>query len=261
MMRIWSFVILLGGTLLPAGNTQPIPTNNPVHGRLSLSPSNHASQTIDFQIPLPAHAQPHHLIQETPFKVESSRETITRPAAKEAGSAEYFLMEEKPKDAITPETANVNLPADTVLRTCDTGERILLPAGTYRQIAQFPMDSPLMEKETQTRGLNFNPTETDQPRSRYAPPPKKRVWVRYESLEKIHIGEAERRGGLDLPSEATEGEGPRVWYAKAETADWASSVFYFVFGGFGYGVANLAGWSAGNVRQIPNDFEYRLIRK
>jgi hypothetical protein len=55
--------------------------------------------------------------------------------------------------------------------------------------------------------------------------------------------------------------GPRLWYAKSETADTASSVFYFIFGGLGYGVANLAGWSAGNTREIPGDFEYRLIRR
>jgi len=26
-------------------------------------------------------------------------------------------------------------------------------------------------------------------------------------------------------------------------------------------VANMAGWSAGNTREIPGDFEYRLIRR
>jgi hypothetical protein len=71
----------------------------------------------------------------------------------------------------------------------------------------------------------------------------------------------ERRGGLDIPSHGPSGLGPRVWYAKSETADIASSAFYFVFGGLGYSTANFLGWSAGNTREIPSDFEYRLIRR
>jgi hypothetical protein len=92
-------------------------------------------------------------------------------------------------------------------------------------------------------------------------PEKKPFWIRYESLEKIKINGEERRGGLDIPINGPTGLGPRLWYAKSETADTASSVFYFIFGGLGYGVANLAGWSGGNTREIPGDFEYRLIRR
>jgi len=94
-----------------------------------------------------------------------------------------------------------------------------------------------------------------------APPNLKPIWVRYEGLEKIKIGPDERRGGIDLPVRGPADLKPRLWYAKSETADTWSSLFYFVFGGAGYSVANLAGWSAGNTREIPMDFAYRLIRK
>jgi hypothetical protein len=118
-----------------------------------------------------------------------------------------------------------------------------------------------MRTTDQVRRDQARPVEVKKETSRYAEPEKKSVWVRYESLEKIKIGEAERRGGLDIPAHGPTGLGPRLWYAKSETADTASSVFYFIFGGLGYGVANLAGWSAGNTREIPGDFEYRLIRR
>jgi hypothetical protein len=99
------------------------------------------------------------------------------------------------------------------------------------------------------------------PPSLVSAPEKKPLWIRYESLEKIKINEEERRGGLDVPINGPNDLKIRLWYAKSETADTASSFFYFLFGGLGYGVANLAGWSAGNTREIPADFEYRLIRR
>jgi hypothetical protein len=92
-------------------------------------------------------------------------------------------------------------------------------------------------------------------------PNTKPLWIRYESLEKIKIGKDERRGGIDLPVHGPVDLKPHLWYAKSETADTWSSLFYFVFGGAGYSVANLAGWSAGNVREIPVEFPYRLVRK
>jgi hypothetical protein len=118
-----------------------------------------------------------------------------------------------------------------------------------------------MQTTDQIRRDQARAVEVKKETSRYAEPEKKPVWVRYESLEKIKIGEAERRGGIDLPSHGPKELGPRVWYAKSETADVASSVFYFVFGGLGYSTANVLGWSAGNTRAIPGDFEYRLIRR
>lgn len=177
------------------------------------------------------------------------------------GSAEYLLPEDKKKNSITPETANLNIPNDTVLIAKDTGEKIVLPAGTYRQIMKLPMNSPLMDGITGNRERNYPANDGDQPKSRHAPPPTDPIWVRFESLEKITIADQQRRGGVDIPSHGPAHLGPRVWYAKAESADFASSAFYFVFGGLGYGIANLAGWSTGNIREVPNDFEYRLIRK
>ena len=118
-----------------------------------------------------------------------------------------------------------------------------------------------MQTVEQTRRNQSPPVELQTPTSRFADPETRPIWVRYESLEKIKIGNAERRGGIDVPSHGPKGIGPRVWYAKSESADVASSVFYFVFGGLGYSTANLLGWSTGNTREIPGTFEYRLIRR
>ena len=162
---------------------------------------------------------------------------------------------------ITPDLANLNLAEDLELVTLDTHEKVYLPAGTYRQILRIPIDSPTIHSAQKTRLER-------RPEVRVAPllpptegPEKKPLWIRYESLEKIKINDEERRGGLDLPINGPSHLKARLWYAKSETADAASSVFYFIFGGLGYSTANLLGWSAGNTREIPGDFEYRLIRR
>ena len=261
MRRISLPLVLVSGVLIGDGRAQPIPQNHTSSARLSLPPALSPSELKEFSVPLPAYAQPPRPEPPNSFRVESSRQSSAPRIEEEAGSAQYLLPEGKNKESITPESANLNLPADTVVSTKDTGEKVTLPAGTYRQIMQFPIDSPLMDEHTQMRELKLRPTEVAPTKSRYGPPPTRPVWVRYESLEKIHIGEIERRGGLDLPSHGPAGLRPRIWYAKSESADWASSAFYFVFGGLGYGVANLAGWSAGNTREVAEDFEYRLIRR
>ena len=231
-------------------------------GRLALPRTPLPSKvTVPFMTPLPAHAQPVAPNQQVSFAVESSRDGSRPRGATEVGSAEYFLPEDKKKNRITPEMANLNIPTDTVLIAKDTGEKIVLPAGTYRQIMILPIDSPLLEENTRNREEKYPAREEGEPKSRYASPPTDPIWVRYESLEKITIADQARRGGLDIPSHGPANLGPRVWYAKSDTADIASSAFYFVFGGLGYGIANLAGWSTGNVREITNDFEYRLIRR
>lgn len=213
-------------------------------------------------VPLPAHAaKPSQPNPPPSFVLNSSRNS--KPTSIEASppQAEYLLPDRNEKPPITPEVSNLNLPADLEIEATDTGEKIVLPAGTYRQILLLPIDSPLMKATDQIRRDQAQPIEVKKEGSRYAKPETKPVWVRYESLEKIKIAETERRGGIDLPSHGPKGLGPRVWYAKSETADLASSVFYFVFGGLGYSTANILGWSAGNTRQIPGDFEYRLIRR
>ena len=119
----------------------------------------------------------------------------------------------------------------------------------------------MIREGTKAKDLKSPTIEMDKPKSRYAEPPTDPIWVRYESLEKIRINDEERRGGIDLPVHSPGVLRPRLWYAKSEKADTASSVFYFVFGGLGYSTANLLGWSSGNTREIPGDFEYRLIRQ
>jgi len=166
-----------------------------------------------------------------------------------------------PKPPLTPELANLNLPEDVTVENPDPDQVIFLPAGTYRQILQLPIDSPLMQKTQATRTRQGPEIKVEQVSTNLAPPNLKPIWVRYEGLEKIKIGPDERRGGIDLPVRGPADLKPRLWYAKSETADTWSSLFYFVFGGAGYSVANLAGWSAGNTREIPVDFAYRLIRK
>jgi hypothetical protein len=166
-----------------------------------------------------------------------------------------------PKPLLTPEIANLNLPSEVEVPNEDPEKVLYLPAGTYRQILQIPIDSPTMQSANQMRvqrGQEVKATPVLPPKPA---PNTKPLWIRYESLEKIKIGGEERRGGIDLPVNSPTDLKPRLWYAKSETADTWSSLFYFVFGGAGYTVANLAGWSAGNVREIPVDFPYRLVRK
>jgi hypothetical protein len=240
-------------SLRPARLSVPAPTN---------SRTQQAGEPI-FIIPKPAHAAgptraDNSASAFTVPKSRNSRSTIPEP---ETGSASYLLPESKKKSPITPENANLNLPKDMEILDPDSGQTFFLPAGTYRQILQFPLDSPATQEAEATR-VHQGPTpKSGQKPSRYAEPILKPVWVRYESLEKIKIGADERRGGIDLPANGPADLKPRLWYAKSETADVASSFFYFVFGGAGYTLANLAGWSAGNTRDIPVELPYRLIRK
>lgn len=162
---------------------------------------------------------------------------------------------------ITPDLANLNLPNDLELLTLDTKEKVFLPAGTYRQILRIPIDSPTMQAAQKTRLERRPAVKVSDPLPAAPESEKKPLWIRYESLEKIKINEEERRGGLDVPINGPADLKVRLWYAKSETADTASSVFYFLFGGLGYSTANILGWSAGNTREIPGDFEYRLIRR
>lgn len=250
-------LILAGGIGAQAETVAPSP------GRLKVQPiPTTPAEEKAFPVPLPAHALTPASQNSAPvFQVIPGRNPVTSDPKAEPARAEYLLPDPGEKPPITPENANLNLPADLEIVTTDTGEKIVLPAGTYRQILQLPMDSPLMQATDQTRRNQALPVEVPKEKSRYAEPDVPAVWVRYESLEKIKIGESERRGGIDLPSRQGEGLGPRVWYAKSETADVGSSLFYFIFGGLGYSTANLAGWSAGNTREIPGNFEYRLIRR
>ena len=166
-----------------------------------------------------------------------------------------------PKAPLTPEIANLNLPSEVEIPNEDPDKVLFLPAGTYRQILQIPIDSPTMQSVHQTRLDRRPEIKVEALEVKSSLPNTKPLWIRYESLEKIKIGADERRGGIDLPVHGPADLKPRLWYAKSETADTWSSLFYFVFGGAGYSVANLAGWSAGNVREIPVEFQYRLIRK
>jgi len=166
-----------------------------------------------------------------------------------------------PLKPLTPEIANLNLPSEVEVPNEDPDKVLYLPAGTYRQILQIPIDSPTMQSANQMRIQRSQEVKAAPVLPPKPTPNTKPLWIRYESLEKIKIGGEERRGGIDLPVNGPTDLKPRVWYAKSETADVASSVFYFVFGGAGYTLANLAGWSAGNTRDIPMEFPYRLIRK
>lgn len=244
-------------------NSQTSADIAPTSGRLKVETTENSFHSESSLVaPLPAHAAQKSPSQSSPsFRVKAGRDSPPVGPAEAAGRADYLLPDRDEKTPITPENSNLNLPADLEITSTDTGEKILLPAGTYRQILQIPMDSPLMQSADHTRRNQSLPVSVEREKSRYAEPEKKPVWVRYESLEKIKIGEAERRGGIDLPSHGPKELGPRLWYAKSETADMASSMFYFVFGGLGYSTANLLGWSAGNTREIPGNFEYRLIRR
>ena len=187
-----------------------------------------------------------------------AKEATPPPEKEEAPEDE---TEKKKLPPITPDLANLNLATDLELVTLDTQEKVYLPAGTYRQILRIPIDSPTMQSAKKTRLERRPEVKVADPLPPAEGPEKKPLWIRYESLEKIKINDEERRGGLDVPINGSTDLKVRLWYAKSETADTASSVFYFLFGGLGYSVANLGGWSAGNTREIPGDFEYRLIRR
>ena len=183
-------------------------------------------------------------------------------AVKESASKPLAVKKARPLlTPLTPEIANLNLPSDVEVPNEDPDKVLYLPAGTYRQILQIPIDSPTMQSANQIRMQRSQEVKATPVLPPKPAPNTKPLWIRYESLEKIKIGGEERRGGIDLPVNGPTDLKPRLWYAKSETADVASSVFYFVFGGAGYTLANLAGWSAGNTRDIPVEFPYRLIRK
>ena len=233
----------------PMGGGNPVATNSP-----STAPMGGASA--------PASDSTTNNAQET--IAESS--TISDPmggTGKESGSKTSAEKESltPPKPPLTPEIANLNLPSDVEVPNQDPDKVLYLPAGTYRQILQIPIDSPTMQLANQMRIQRSQEVKVAPVLPPKPVPNTKPLWIRYESLEKIKIGGEERRGGIDLPVNGSTDLKPRLWYAKSETADTWSSLFYFVFGGAGYSVANLAGWSAGNVREIPVDFPYRLIRK
>jgi hypothetical protein len=240
----------------PMGGGNPVATNSPTSAKQTPAADPMGGASV------PASATTTNKTQEN---VEESS-TPSDPmggTAKDSGSK--LLAEKKaltpPKPPLTPEIANLNLPSEVEVPNEDPNKALFLPAGTYRQILQIPIDSPTMQSANQMRvqrsqELKVTPVLPTKPA-----PNTKPLWIRYESLEKIKIGGEERRGGIDLPVNGPTDLKPRLWYAKSETADTWSSLFYFVFGGAGYTVANLAGWSAGNVREIPVDFPYRLVRK
>jgi len=196
----------------------------------------------------------------------SESSTPSDPMGGKAKESESKPLSEKkaltpPKPPLTPEIANLNLPSEVEVPNEDPEKVLYLPAGTYRQILQIPIDSPTMQSANQIRVQRGQEVKAAPVLPPKPGPNTKPLWIRYESLEKIKIGGEERRGGIDLPVNGPTDLKPRLWYAKSETADTWSSLFYFVFGGAGYTAANLAGWSAGNVREIPVDFPYRLVRK
>ena len=188
---------------------------------------------------------------------ESMRGAVKEPASKPSAGKKAL----PPLKPLTPEIANLNLPSEVEVPNQDPDKVLYLPAGTYRQILQIPIDSPTMQSANQMRIQRGQEVKAAPVLPPKPTPNTKPLWIRYESLEKIKIGGEERRGGIDLPVNGPTDLKPRVWYAKSETADVASSLFYFVFGGAGYTLANLAGWSAGNTRDIPVELPYRLIRK
>jgi len=194
--------------------------------------------------------------------VPTGTDSMEGSSQKSSGSTPAKKEKATPlKPTLTPEIANLNLPSEVEIPNEDPDKVLFLPAGTYRQILQIPIDSPNMQSVNQTRLQRGQEIKVEPAMPQLSQPNIKPLWIRYESLEKIKIGADERRGGIDLPVHGPADLKPRLWYAKSETADTWSSLFYFVFGGAGYTVANLAGWSAGNVREIPVEFQYRLIRK
>ena len=240
----------------PMGGGNPVATNSPTSAK-----ETPATDPMGGAI-APASATTTNKIQETAAESSPPADPMGGAAQESASlpSAEKKAVT-PPKPPLTPEIANLNLPSEVEVPNEDPDKVLYLPAGTYRQILQIPIDSPTMQSANQIRVQRGQEVKAAPVLPPKPAPNTKPLWIRYESLEKIKIGGEERRGGIDLPVNGPTDLKPRLWYAKSETADTWSSLFYFVFGGAGYTVANLAGWSAGNVREIPVEFPYRLIRK
>ena len=242
----------------PMGGGNPVATNSPTSTPAKEMPA--ADPMGGGTVPAPDTTtnKDHTTIEESPAPSDPMGGTVKEPASSSTAEKKALTP---PKPPLTPEIANLNLPSEVEVPNEDPEKVLYLPAGTYRQILQIPIDSPTLQSANQMRvqrGQEVKATPVLPPKPE---PNTKPLWIRYESLEKIKIGGEERRGGIDLPVNSPTDLKPRLWYAKSETADTWSSLFYFVFGGAGYTVANLAGWSAGNVREIPVDFPYRLVRK
>jgi hypothetical protein len=250
----------------PVESVEPDPMGggNPV---LTNSPSSTSAKETPVADPMGGATLPaldtttnkdHATVEESSAPSDPMGGTVKEPAS--LSTAEKKTLP-PPKPPLTPEIANLNLPSEVEVPNEDPEKVLYLPAGTYRQILQIPIDSPTMQSANQMRVQRGQEVKAAPALPPKPTPDTKPLWIRYESLEKIKIGGEERRGGIDLPVNSPTELRPRLWYAKSETADTWSSLFYFVFGGAGYTVANLAGWSAGNVREIPVDFPYRLVRK
>ena len=97
-----------------------------------------------------------------------------------------------PKPPLTPEIANLNLPSEVEVPNEDPDKVLYLPAGTYRQILQIPIDSPTMQSANQMRTQRSQEVKAAPVLSPKPEPNTKPLWIRYESLEKIKIG------GLEL---------------------------------------------------------------
>ena len=242
----------------PMGGGNPVLTNSPTSTSAKEMPAAdpmgganvHASDTTT--------NKDHETVAESSTPSDPMGGTVDESASQPSAEKKAVTP---PKPPLTPEIANLNLPSEVEVPNEDPEKVLYLPAGTYRQILQIPIDSPTMQSANQIRLQRGQEAKAAPVLPQKTEPNTKPLWIRYESLEKIKIGGEERRGGIDLPVNGPTELKPRLWYAKSEIADTWSSLFYFVFGGAGYTVANLAGWSAGNVREIPVEFPYRLVRK
>jgi len=242
----------------PMGGGNPVATNSPTSAPAKETPISDPMGGATAPASDTTANQAHETVSESPTTSDPVR-GIAKESESEPISEKKALT--PPKPPLTPEIANLNLPSEVEVPNEDPEKILYLPAGTYRQILQIPIDSPTLQSANQIRIQRGQDVKATPVLLQKPTPNTKPLWIRYESLEKIKIGGEERRGGIDLPVNGPTDLKPRLWYAKSETADTWSSLFYFVFGGAGYTVANLAGWSAGNVREIPVDFPYRLVRK
>jgi len=242
----------------PMGGGNPVLTNSPTSTSAKETPVADPMGGATVPAPETTTNKDHATVEESSAPSDPMGGTAQESGSK--SSAEKKALN-PPKPPLTPEIANLNLPSEVEVPNEDPEKVLYLPAGTYRQILQIPIDSPTMQSANQMRVQRGQEVKAAPVLPPKPAPNTKPLWIRYESLEKIKIGGEERRGGIDLPVNGPSDLKPRLWYAKSESADTWSSLFYFVFGGAGYTVANLAGWSAGNVRDIPVDFPYRLVRK
>ena len=178
----------------PMGGGNPVLTNSPTSTSAKETPVADPMGGATVPAPETTTNKDHATVEESSAPSDPMGGTAQESGSKSSAEKKALTP---PKPPLTPEIANLNLPSEVEVPNEDPEKVLYLPAGTYRQILQIPIDSPTMQSANQIRvqrGQEVKATPVLPPKPT---PNTKPLWIRYESLEKIKIGGEERRGGID----------------------------------------------------------------